>query len=417
MEFNRNGRPRAVITGMGALTPLGTMAPSWEKLLAGCSGIRRIRLFDAGHLDVQIAGEVDFDPAEAIPYKEARRMSRASQMAQVTARMALADAELQGGEAPAAGDRSAVVIGTADAGAEILMDTSYEYRVNGRQPRPFALVNGLPNMPGHYVSMEAGSTGPLATISTACASGTQALGAAAELVRGDRADLVIAGGVDCLIRDEVIAAFIAMTVLPRGYNDHPEAACRPFDSRRDGFVLSEGCGMLVVESLAHAHARGARIYAEVLGHASSSDAHHSAAPDSEGRGAQKAMQWALDDARLDPDAVDYVNAHGTGTEVNDVLETYAIKQVFGGHAYELAVSSTKSMIGHSMGGSGALEAIACALAITHGAIPPTINLTDPDPACDLDYVPGEARQAGVRVALSNSFGLGGQNACVLLGAV
>jgi 3-oxoacyl-[acyl-carrier-protein] synthase II len=417
MELEHNGRPRAVITGMGALTSLGTLAESWEKLLAGCSGIHRIQLFDASHLDVQIAGEVDFDPSEEISHKEARRMSRASQMAQITARMALADAGLHGGEAPAAGDRSAVVIGTADAGAEILMDTSYEYRVNGRQPRPFALVNGLPNMPGHYVSVEAGATGPLVTISTACASGTQALGAAAELIRTGRADLAIAGGVDCLIRDEVIAAFNAMTVLPRGYNEHPEAACRPFDIRRDGFVLSEGCGMLVVESLAHAQARGARVYAEVLGHASSSDAHHSAAPDTEGRGARKAMQWALDDARINPDEVDYVNAHGTGTEVNDVLETYAIKQVFGDHAYDLAVSSTKSMIGHSMGGSGALEAIACTLAITHGEIPPTINLTDPDPACDLDYVPNEARQAEVQIALSNSFGLGGQNACVLLGAM
>ncbi len=407
---------RAVITGMGALSPLGTLDAFWEGLKAGRSGIRRVTRFDPSNLDVKIGGEVDFDPTDHINYKDARRMSRASQMALVAARMALADAGLTYGEVAADPERAAVVMGTAAAGAEILIDTTIDYQNKGRRPRPFALINGLPNMPGHYVSADVDARGPLATISTACASGTQAIGAAVDLIRAGRAEIVFAGGVDCLIREEVFAAFTAMTILPTGYNDHPQAASRPFDAERSGFVLSEGAGVLVVESLARARARGARIYAEVLGHAASSDAHHSAAPDEEGQGARNAMRWALEDAGLPADSVDYVNAHGTGTEVNDALETYVIKQVLGERAYEVPINSTKSMIGHCMGGSGALEAIACALTIYEGVIHPTVNLHTPDPACDLDYVPNEARRAAVRTALSNSFGLGGQNACLVLGA-
>jgi beta-ketoacyl-acyl-carrier-protein synthase II len=407
---------RAVITGMGALSPLGTLDAYWEGLKAGRSGIRRVTHFDPSNLDVKIGGEVDFDPTEHINYKDARRMSRASQMALVAARMALADAGLTPGEVASEPERAAVILGTAAAGAEILIDTTIEYQNKGRRPRPFALINGLPNMPGHYVSAEVDARGPLATISTACASGTQAIGAAADLIRTGRAEVVFTGGVDCLIREEVFAAFTAMTILPTGYNDDPAAASRPFDAERSGFVLSEGAGSLVVESLARARARGARIYAEVLGHAASSDAHHSAAPDEEGRGAQNAMRWALADAGIAPSSVDYVNAHGTGTEVNDALETYAIKQVLGERAYEIPITSTKSMIGHCMGGSGALEAIACVMTLHEGIVHPTINLHTPDPACDLDYVPNEARQVAARTALSNSFGLGGQNACLVLGA-
>jgi 3-oxoacyl-[acyl-carrier-protein] synthase II len=407
---------RAVITGMGALSPLGPLDAFWEGLKAGRSGIRRVTRFDTANLDVKIGGEVDFDPTDHINYKDARRMSRASQMALVAARMALADAGLTYDEVAADPERAAVMMGTAAAGAEILIDTTIEYQNKGRRPRPFALINGLPNMPGHYVSADVDARGPLATISTACASGTQAIGAAVDLIRAGRAEIVFAGGVDCLIREEVFAAFTAMTILPTGYNDEPETASRPFDAERSGFVLSEGAGALVVESLARAKARGARIYAEVLGHAASSDANHSAAPDEEGQGARNAMRWALADAGLPADRVDYINAHGTGTEVNDALETYAIKQVLGERAYEVPINSTKSMIGHCMGGSGALEAIACALTIYEGVVHPTINLRTPDPACDLDYVPNEARQAAVRTALSNSFGLGGQNACLVLGA-
>jgi 3-oxoacyl-[acyl-carrier-protein] synthase II len=256
--------------------------------------------------------------------------------------------------------------------------------------------------------------GPNATISTACATGTQAIGEATEFIRRGSADLVITGGVEALMADWAIAGFCAMRALPLSYNDTPTLASRPFDAAREGFVFSEGCGVLVVEELEHALKRDARIYAEVAGHASSSDAFHFAAPEPEGRGPMRAMRWALQDAGLQPEAVDYINAHGTSTPLNDPTETKAIKGVFGEHAYKLAVSSTKSMIGHAMGAAGALEAIACILTIYNGVIPPTINYTTPDPECDLDYVPNTARKAPVQVALSNSFGLGGQNACLVV---
>jgi 3-oxoacyl-(acyl-carrier-protein) synthase len=261
------------------------------------------------------------------------------------------------------------------------------------------------------------ATGPLATITTACASGTQSIGSATELIRSGRADRVFTGGVDCLILKEVIAAFDAMTVLSKHYNDTPEQASRPFDIGRDGFVMGEGAGILVLETLELAQQRGARIYAEVLGHAASSDAYHSAAPDADGLGAIKAMRWAIEDAHIHVDEVDYVNTHGTGTRLNDVTETKAIKTLFGERAYSMLINSTKSMIGHGMGAAGALEAITCALSIYQGTVHPTANLENPDPECDLDYVPNEARQASIRSALSNSFGLGGQNACLLLGKV
>jgi beta-ketoacyl-acyl-carrier-protein synthase II len=417
MDHTRSGYPRVVVTGMGALTPLGTLDAFWEGLQAGRSGIRRIQSFDPTPLEVQIAGEVDFDPAEFLNRKEARRMSRSSQMAQIAARMALAHAGLSPADLAPEADRVGVVMGCADAGFGLLVDTAHAYLAEGRTPMPTALVNGLPNMPAHYISMETGATGPLTTIVTACASGTQSIGAACDLIRYGRADVILAGGVDDLVRAEVIAGFEAMTVLATGGNDNPAAASRPFDADRNGFALGEGAAVLILESLEHARRRGAVIYTEVLGHASSSDAHHSAAPDTEGLGAQKAMRWALEDAHLAPDAIDYINAHGTATRVNDALETYAIKCVFGDHARRLAISSTKSMIGHCMGGSGSMEAIACILALHGGIIHPTINYHTPDPACDLDYVPNHAREARVRAALSNSFGLGGQNACLVLGAV
>jgi 3-oxoacyl-(acyl-carrier-protein) synthase len=279
------------------------------------------------------------------------------------------------------------------------------------------LLHGLPNIPAHLISLEMQATGPLETITTACASGTQAIGAATELIRSGRVDRVFTGGVDCLILKEVIGAFDAMTVLSKHYNDTPERASRPFDTERDGFVMGEGAGILVLETLDVAQQRRARIYAEVLGHAASSDAYHSAAPDADGAGAIKAMRWALEDARCNVDDVDYINTHGTGTRVNDITETKAIKTLFGEQAYNMLINSTKSMIGHCMGGAGALEAIASALSIYHGVVHPTANLENPDPECDLDYVPHEARQASIRTALSNSFGLGGQNACLLLGKI
>jgi beta-ketoacyl-acyl-carrier-protein synthase II len=402
---------------MGALTPLGTLDSYWQALKAGESGIRRISQFDPADLEVKVAGEVDFEPREHLNPKAARRMARASQMALIAAQLALEDAGLQREAVAEDGDRVAVIIGTVNAGFAMLVDTAYDFTFRGRKPFPTALISGLPNMPGYYISLEMGATGPLTTISTACASGTQAIGVGLDLIRAGKVDMVIAGGVDCLLRKEVLAAFDAMTVVVRNNQAAPEKASRPFDANREGFVLSEGAGVLILESLAHAQARGARIHAEILGHAASSDATHIAAPDEDGLGAQKAMRWALQDASINPDQVDYINAHGTGTKINDLTETKAIKQVFGQRAYEIPISSTKSMIGHAMGASGALEAIACVMSIKDGVVHPTINYETPDPDCDLDYVPNTARQTAIQVALSNSFGLGGQNACLVMRAI
>jgi beta-ketoacyl-acyl-carrier-protein synthase II len=417
MKTTQDGQPRVVVTGLGVLSPLGPLAEFWQGLLDGNSGIRRTTLFDPEDLGVKIAGEVDFEPSEFIDRKSARRMARASQMALIAARMALEDAGLDQQTVASRGERVGVSVGTVNAGFDSLVDTAYQYTYHGRKPFPTALINGLPNMPGYYVSLEMGATGPLTTISTACASGTQSIGHGMDLIRHGKADLIFAGGVDCLIRKEVMAAFDAMTVLSRSNNDIPEKASRPFDVARDGFVLGEGAGFMVLESMENALQREANIYAEVLGHAASSDAHHIATPDKEGLGAQKAMRWALDDAHLSPGEVDYINAHGTGTRINDPTETKAIKQVFGERAYQIPISSTKSMIGHCMGASGTIEAVACVMSIQQGILHPTINLDTPDPECDLDYLPNQSRETTVKIAISNSFGLGGQNACLVFGAI
>ncbi|NJC95355.1 MAG: beta-ketoacyl-[acyl-carrier-protein] synthase II [Anaerolineales bacterium] len=409
-------KQRVVVTGMGAVSSLGGVAEFWKSLLAGRSGIRRISRFDATSMKTQVAGEVDFDPVTYdIPAKNARRMSRASQMALAAASLAIADSDLTLDVIRAESERSGVVVGTANAGFEVLLETSLDHRLKGSRINPTALINGLPNMPAHYVSSYAGAAGSFHTVSATCASGTQSIGLALDQIRAGRADLMITGGVDTLIHPDVMKAFEAMTVLACKYGQEPGRAARPFDAERDGFVMGEGCGILVLESLEHARSRSARVYAEVLGYATSSDAGHSAAPDSEGRGAANAMQWALADAGRSEEEVDYINAHGTGTVVNDSMETKAIKHVFGERAYHIPISSTKSMIGHCMGGSGALEAIACVKSLEAGSIHPTINLETPDPECDLDYVPNQARHADLQVVLSNSFGLGGQNACLVLG--
>jgi 3-oxoacyl-(acyl-carrier-protein) synthase len=278
---------------------------------------------------------------------------------------------------------------------------------------PFTIPGGIPNLSSFLVARQFQVLGPNATVTTACATGTQSIGEAAEWIRHGKADVVISGGTESLINDFSIAGFCAMRALPTNYNHNPQAASRPFDAKREGFIFSEGAASLVLESLEHALARGARIYAEIAGQASSSDALHIAAPDPEAKGPIRAMRWALADAQLQPHTVDYINAHGSSTPLNDSAETYAIKQVFGEHAYRLSISSTKSMLGHAMGASGSLEALACILAIVNGWLPPTINYEVPDPDCDLDYVPNQARQMDIRVALSNSFGLGGQNACLI----
>lgn len=413
--FDHRGRPRIVITGMGALSPLGHSArESWESAVAGRSGVDVITQFDASDFPCRIAGEVkDFEPADYMDFKEARRMSRASQLAVAAAGMALEDASL----APTVPDPEAtgVVIGTGMGGLERADESLQVLRTRGlARVSPFSLTSCLPNMPSHHVSLLAQTMGPISTVVSACATGTQAIGEAAEFIRRGVAHTVLAGGVEGLVHESALAGFSAMRALSTAYNDCPQRASRPFDRDRDGFILSEGAGVLVLERLDRAVERGAHIYAEVLGHASSSDAFHVAAPDPEGEGAIRAMRWAIQDAGIDLDEMDYINAHGSSTPLNDRAETLAIKKLFGEMAYELAVSSTKSVMGHAMGGAGALEAIFCVYALQEGLLPPTINYETADPECDLDYVPNVARRADARVAMSNSFGLGGQNACLVL---
>jgi 3-oxoacyl-[acyl-carrier-protein] synthase II len=410
-----NPRPRVVITGMGAITPLGsTVAELWDGLLAGRSGITRITHFDASPLPCQIAGEVKgFDPARYINIKEARRMARCSQMVLATAQEAIQDAGLEAGMPDP--ERAAVVLGTAVGGWERMAEgLKVMWNQGYLKVNPFVPPSAIPNMPAHHLSQRYQTLGPLNTVPTACAAGTQAIGEAAELIRRGGADLVLTGGAEAMVVDFMIASFCVMHALPVHYNDAPERASRPFSKDREGFVFSEGCAILVVESLESARKRGARIMAEILGQSSSSDAYHIAAPDPTSAGAARAIRWALQDAGIQPDQVDYINAHGTSTPANDLMETNAIKQVFGEHAKKLAISSTKSMIGHPLGAAGAVEAVACVQTILHGMIHPTINYDDPDPECDLDYVPNVKRAADVRITLSNSFGLGGQNACLVL---
>ena len=280
--------------------------------------------------------------------------------------------------------------------------------------KPFVIPAGIPNLAGYAISKRFQCLGPNMTITTACATGTQTIGEGAELIRRGVADVVVTGGTEALIQDYAVAAFAAMRALPVNFNDEPERASRPFDAKREGFVFSEGAASVILESLEHAQKRGATIYAEVLGHSSSTDGYHLAAPHPDGLGAIRTMQWAIEDAQISPDEIDYINAHGSSTPLNDCIETKAIKHVFGKRAYDIVVSSTKSMLGHAMGASGTIEAIACVLAIRTGIVPPTINYENPDPECDLDYVPNQARKLDIRTALSNSFGLGGQNACLVL---
>lgn len=420
MELLRNARPRVVVTGLGAVTALGPVNTLWENVKAGISGIRSIENIEVDHVPVRIAGEVrDFDPTEFIPRKEARRMGRASQFATAAASMAVEDAGLTKEGIEAEGERVGVVMGTSLGSHEMAEQSTYKYKTSGYQkPNPLGLINCLPNMPAHYISRFFRAFGPLTTPATACAAGTQSIGEASDIIRMGRADMVIAGGVEAILQDYTLAGFYAMTALATGYEDNPTLASRPFDVNRSGFVFSEGCGVMILESLSHALKRGARIYAEILGHASSSDAYHMAAIDPEGKGASRAMQWALDDARLNPEEIEYINAHGTSTQANDPIETLAIKRVFGAHAFQLAVSSTKSMLGHALAGSGAIEAIICAKSLVDGVIAPTINLDNPDPECDLDYTPKTARTVKkLRYILSNSLGLGGQNASIVMGTV
>lgn len=408
-------RPRTVITGLGAITALGS-SPTllWEGLLEGRSGIRRITQFDARDLPCQIVGEIpDFDPLDYMEKKIARRISRSSQIALAAADQAISDANLP--ETMPDPERAGVVLGTGIGGADKIDDGIVAYRTKGlKRVNPFTVPSTIPNLAAFLMSQKYQCLGPSITITTACATGTQTVGEAAEVIRRGRADIVITSGTESVIRDFTIGGFCAMRALPTNYNNRPTEASRPFDANREGFIFSEGAAVLILENLEHALRRGARIYAEVAGHASSADGYNVAAPDPEAAGPTRCMRWALEDAGLSPSDVDYINAHGTSTPLNDLTETRAIKKVFKGKAYKIPISSTKSMIGHAMGASGALEALVCVLTIFQSKIHPTINYETPDPECDLDYVPNQMREATVDVTLSNSFGLGGQNACLVL---
>jgi 3-oxoacyl-[acyl-carrier-protein] synthase II len=413
-EYFKNGRPRVVITGMGVISPLGhTADESWQSLLNGRSGIGTITQFDSSHLPVHIAGEVkDFDPADYMNFKEARRVSRASQLAIAATKMALEDAGL---DVPLDNpERVATIVGTGAGGLEVADRELGNLRSKGfRRVSPFAMVGFLTNMPAYHLSVLNGAKGHINTVVAACASGTQAIGEAFDVIRNGRADMAIAGGVEGLIHEASIAGFASMRALSLR-NEDPEHACRPFDRERDGTVLSEGAGFVILERLDHALARGATIHTELQGYAASSDAFHISMPDPQASGAVNAMRWAIKDAQMNNEDIDYINAHGSSTPLNDAMETLAIKRLFGEHAYEIPVSSSKSVLGHALGATGAIEAILSAYALNEQIIPPTWNYEYPDPECDLDYVPNKPREAKLDTILTNSFGMGGQNACLVM---
>jgi 3-oxoacyl-[acyl-carrier-protein] synthase II len=402
---------RVVITGMGVVSPLGIGIDAfWDGLIHGRSGVRRITRFDPSPYPSQIAGEIpDFDAAAHLPRRDIVRTDVFIHYALISAQAALADA---GVKIDGQNDRVGVSIGTGMGGVPLLLSSWDALQREGMAGvSAYALPGSLPNMAAGWVSMRTGARGPLFTPTTACAASSQAVGDAFRTIQRGDADVMLAGGTDSLIHPLVIAGFSSIRALSTR-NDAPALASRPFDRDRDGFVLAEGAGILVLEALEMARARGARIYAEVLGYGLSADANHPTA--SSAQGPARAMRLALEDAKLAPEAVDYVNAHGTSTQLNDQHETEAIKAVFGDHARRLAVSSIKSMTGHLVGAAGGVEAIATALALHHGILPPTVNYTTPDPACDLDYVPNQARRVPIRVAMSNSFAFGGTNAILVL---
>jgi beta-ketoacyl-acyl-carrier-protein synthase II len=404
---------RVAVTGLGAVTPIGNDAPStWRAAVAGESGIDFIRSFDASGFPVRVGAEVkDFDPAGLVSTKEARRLDRNVLLALAAAVEAKEDAGLNGFD-PA---RVGIIVGSAIGGFQGIMDQHELLQERGPdRVSPYFIPSVLVDSASGQLAISLGIRGPNYAPVSACATGSHAVGEGAELIRRGDADAVFAGGTEACMHPLILAGFCAMRGLA-AEEEHPPRASRPFDATRAGFVMGEGACVLLLEDLDAARSRGATVYAEVLGYGASNDAYHMAAPDPASVGVVEMMRAALARARVDPSAVDYVNAHGTSTPLGDLAETKALKEVFDDHAYELAVSSTKSMMGHCFGAAGAIEAMMCVLAIHEGVIPPTINYEHPDPECDLDYVPNEAREAKVDVALSNAMGLGGHNGCVLFG--
>ncbi len=407
---------RVVVTGMGVICPVGNDLPTaWANLIAGKSGVGPITHFDASAYRTTIAAEIKgFDAKDHFGAKEARRMDPFAQYAVVAAREAVRDAALNPEELRNhLGERTAVIIGSGIGGMGTVTEQILTLFERGpAKVSPFLIPMILPETAASMVALEFGLRGPNMAVTSACATGANAIGEASEMIRRGAADLALCGGSEAGVIPISVAGFSAMRALSER-NDEPEHASRPFDRDRDGFVVGEGAGILVLEALEHARARGARIYAELVGYGTNDDAYHITAPDEKGAGAAACMRLALESAQMQPEEVDYINAHGTSTPLNDATETRAIKAVFGEHAYRLAVSSTKSMTGHLLGAAGAVEAIFSVMALREGVIPPTINLDHPDPECDLDYVPHQARRAAVRAVLSNSFGFGGHNVCLI----
>lgn len=405
---------RVVITGVGLITPLGIgVNDTWSALCAGKSGISHITRFDTSGYLTQIAGEVkDFHPEDFLPKKEAQRTERFISYAVAATRMALEDS---GYKINSSNDEKIGVLTGCGLGGLATLEENFKImeKKGPRRVSPFFIPMIIGNMAPGVVSIHFGAKGPNASVATACAAGAHAIGDAFKLVKTGKADAMITGGMEAVITGTCIAGFNAMKALSTR-NDEPEKASRPFDKDRDGFVVGEGCGILILESLESAAERGARIYAEMVGYGMSGDGFHMTSPPPDGSGASRCMQAAIDDAGITADQIDYVNAHGTSTPINDLYETRALKTVFKDHAKKVAISSTKSMTGHLLGGSGGIETVFTALTIEHGIIPPTINLDNPGEECDLDYVPHVARKAKVNVAMTNSFGFGGTNASLVL---
>jgi 3-oxoacyl-[acyl-carrier-protein] synthase II len=413
-DYSHNGRRRVVVTGLGAVTPLGNdVESSWNGLISGRSGAATIEQWDASEYPVTFACELkDFEPKEWMEHKQARRMDRFAQMIVAAARQAESDSELQ--VEPEA-ERIGASIATGIGGLQAFQDCYDVLLARGPdRVNPFSIPQIIPNMGAAWVSMELGTRGPLSSQCTACAASNMAIGEAADMIRLGRADVVFAGGTEAGITPVGIAGFSARRALARR-NDDPEKASRPFDADRSGFVMGEAGGVVVLEELEHARARGAKIYAELLGYGLSSDAKHVTEPDPSGENPARAMTMAFGDAGIEPDEVDYINAHGTSTPLGDASETKVIKRALGEEAaMKTPVSSTKGATGHCLGAAGAVEAIFSILAVNRNILPPTINYETPDPECDLDYIPNEAREAEVKVAVSNSFGFGGHNACIVV---
>lgn len=407
-------RERVVVTGMGALTPLGNSVPAtWQALIAGCSGAAPITLFDPTDVETKFAAEVKgFDPLTVMDKKEVRRSSRYVQLALGALPEAMQQSGLQIDASNR--DRVGVIFGSALGAMDLVQENVLLLEEKGaRRISPFFGPSTLPDTGAAQIAIITGARGPNMGVSTACATGIDAIGIATDMIRAGRADAILAGSSDALILRLTMAAFNSMRVLSTR-NDAPTEAARPFDADRDGFVLGEGAGILVLESLSHAMRRDAPILGEIIGYGNANDAYHMAIPPEDGQGILRAMQAALCDAAIHPQDVDYINAHGTGTVLNDRIETLAIKRLFNGSSPRVAISSSKSMTGHLMGAAGSIEAIISLQALRQGVLPPTINYTTPDPDCDLDYVPNQARQADIQVAMSNSIGLGGHNATLVM---